>query len=180
MKRYKSMMKNAYIVTENLDDVPADIMDVFTSQCYVDFTDEKLLGAIWNEKKILNPAATVCVIITDKRIIAKKMKEIAQNYWDSVTGVEKTIFKDVQVLSAGNKTVMYGYATMSVPDEVLELTFKQANIAFNNYKKKPAGDSNKSVDGDIEKLEKLKSLLDAGVLTQEEFDEKKKSILERM
>ena len=72
MKRYKSMMKNAYLVTENLDDVPADIMDVFTSQCYVDFTDEKLLCAIWNEKKFLNPAATVCVIITDKRIIAKK------------------------------------------------------------------------------------------------------------
>tara|TARA_B110000238_G_C15891624_1_gene337926 strand:- start:114 stop:656 length:543 start_codon:yes stop_codon:yes gene_type:complete len=180
MKRYKSMMKNAYLVTENLDDVPADIMDVFTSQCYVDFTDEKLLCAIWNEKKFLNPAATVCVIITDKRIIAKKMVDIGQNYWDSVTGVEKSIWKDIKVLSAGNETVMYGYATMSVPDEVLELTFKQANIAFNNYKKNPVGDSNKSVDGDIEKLEKLKSLLDAGVLTQEEFDEKKKSILERI
>jgi len=108
------------------------------------------------------------------------MLEIAQNYWDSVTGVEKSILKDIQVLSAGNKTVMYGYARMSVPDEVLELTFKQANIAFNNYKKNPAGDSNKSVDGDIEKLEKLKSLLDAGILTQEDFDETKKSILERM
>tara|TARA_B100000787_G_C16079384_1_gene243713 strand:- start:58 stop:600 length:543 start_codon:yes stop_codon:yes gene_type:complete len=180
MKRYKSMMKNAYIVTENLEDVPADVLDIFTSQCYIDFTDEKLLCAIWNEKKFLNPAANVCVIITDKRIIAKKMLEIAQNYWDSVTGVEKSILKDIQVLSAGNKTVMYGYATMSVPDEVLELTFKQANIAFNNYKKNPAGDSNKSVDGDIEKLEKLKSLLDAGILTQEDFDETKKSILERM
>ena len=96
------------------------------------------------------------------------------------TSSATTIWKDIKVLSAGNETVMYGYATMSVPDEVLELTFKQANIAFNNYKKNPVGDSNKSVDGDIEKLEKLKSLLDAGVLTQEEFDEKKKSILERI
>jgi hypothetical protein len=182
MKRYKKkgMMNIAYIVAEYLKDVPADVMDVFTSQCYIDFTDEKLFCAIWNEKKFLNKTAQNCVIITDKRIIAKIVTDIGQNYWDSVTGVEKSIFKDVVVLSAGNKTSMYGYATMSVPDEVLELTFKQANIAFNNYKKNPVGDSNKSVDGDIEKLEKLKSLLDAGVLTQEEFDEKKKSILERM
>ena len=182
MKRYKKkgMMNIAYIVAENLKDVPADVMDVFTSQCYIDFTDEKLFCAIWNEKKFLNKTAQNCVIITDKRIIAKIVTDIGQNYWDSVTGVEKSIFKDVVVLSAGNKTSMYGYATMSVPDEVLELTFKQANIAFNNYKKNPVGDSNKSVDGDIEKLEKLKSLLDAGVLTQEDFDEKKKSILERM
>ena len=182
MKRYKKkgMMNIAYIVAENLKDVPADVMDVFTSQCYIDFTDEKLLCAIWNEKKFLNKTAQNCVIITDRRIIAKIVTDIGQNYWDSVTGIEKNIFKDIKVLSAGNETSLYGYATMSVPDEVLELTFKQANIAFNNYKKNPVGDSNKSVDGDIEKLEKLKSLLDAGVLTQEEFDEKKKSILERM
>ena len=44
----------------------------------------------------------------------------------------------------------------------------------------PVGDSNKSIDGNIEKLEKFKSLLDAGVLTQEEFDKMKKSILEKM
>ena len=182
MKRYKKkgMMNIAYIVAENLKDVPADVMDVFTSQCYIDFTDEKLLCAIWNEKKFLNKTAQNCVIITDRRIVAKIVTDIGQNYWDSVTGVEKSIWKDIKVLSAGNETSLYGYATMSVPDEVLELTFKQANIAFNNYKKNPVGDSNKSVDGDIEKLEKLKSLLDAGVLTQEEFDEKKKSILERM
>ena len=41
-------------------------------------------------------------------------------------------------------------------------------------------DSNKSIDGNIEKLEKLKSLLDAGILTQDEFDKKKKSILEKI
>ena len=44
----------------------------------------------------------------------------------------------------------------------------------------PMEDSNKSIDGNIEKLEKLKSLLDAGILTQDEFDKKKKSILEKI
>ena len=57
---------------------------------------------------------------------------------------------------------------------------------FNNLKSSSSSSSssvekqsNQDVDG-IEQLTKLKSLLDAGVLTQEEFDEKKKSILERM
>lgn len=63
---------------------------------------------------------------------------------------------------------------------MLELTFKQANIAFNNHKIKPETVSNSSTDENIHKLEKLKSLFNSGVLNQEEFNEKKKSILDNI
>lgn len=41
----------------------------------------------------------------------------------------------------------------------------------------PANDGNASIDQQIETLKKLKSLLDAGILTQEEFDAKKKEVM---
>lgn len=118
--------------------------------------------------------------MTDIRIISKQPTHLEKNYWDSVTSIEKNIWIDTVVLSAGNKTKIYGKLVNSTPKEVLELTFKQANIAFNNYKIKPETVSNSSTDENIHKLEKLKSLFNSGVLNQEEFNEKKKSILDNI
>ncbi|MDA9201852.1 SHOCT domain-containing protein [Flavobacteriaceae bacterium] len=180
MKRYKTLMTNAIIGVEKLEDVPTNVMDIFISETFIDFKKENLICAFWAEKTFLSKPASYYVIVTDIRIISKHPTHLEQNYWDSVTGIEKNILIDTIVLSAGKNIKIYGKLVNSTPTEVLKLTFKQANIAFNNHKIKPETVSNSSTDENIHKLEKLKSLLDSGVLNQEEFNEKKKSILDNI
>ena len=56
---------------------------------------------------------------------------------------------------------------------------KKGEVAANgNFENSSVGTNNDDFDSRVEKLKKLKELLDQGVLTQEEFDEQKKTIMQ--
>lgn len=55
---------------------------------------------------------------------------------------------------------------------------KDEVAASGNFENSSVGAKNDDFDSRVEKLKKLKELLDQGVLTQEEFDEQKKTIMQ--
>lgn len=55
---------------------------------------------------------------------------------------------------------------------------KDEVAASGNFENSSVGTKNDDFDSRVEKLKKLKELLDQGVLTQEEFDEQKKTIMQ--
>lgn len=67
----------------------------------------------------------------------------------------------------------------SVPKGVLDIFVKKPNA---DKKVAALNQANDGENGDdsVEKLKKLKDLLDSGIITQEEFDEKKQEILSEM
>lgn len=112
--------------------------------------------------------------VTNKRIygISKFGKRVDLPV-DSVSAVSLGMFKSLCVATSSGKIV---FSLMSNRDEVHKCI---SNLIIERQEK-PQSQVNSSSDtkgNNIEKIKQYKELLDTGVITQEEFDAKKKQLL---
>ena len=123
---------------------------------------------------------TVLVVLTQKRLLfvdkgflyGVRTTEIPL---DMVNGVSysKGIF-------LGEISVMNGAAAVSIKNvtkDTVEIMSNAIKVCSDKYKKSLHSNSNSSSTSTADEILKLKELLDAGILTEEEFSAKKKQVL---
>lgn len=146
-----------------------------------------LVGPIWTYY-CYKVSKDVKLVITNKRVIAKGGRFGSESNIpiDSISAVSKGIFKSVKITSSSG---VINFNFLENPVEIYETinnlinkrnsliddiyTKQKSNVEITNINK---GTSSAPIDN-VETLRHYKELLDEGILTQEEFDTKKKELL---
>ncbi|WP_341300447.1 PH domain-containing protein [Lysinibacillus sp. FSL H8-0500] len=138
--------------------------------------DETLLAVCASVK------GTKQLYVTDKRIILHEIKGIVSNDERSIplTSISsinisnKLVYSTIEIVSTGNKAkIDDGPAHI-----VLEIKAAIENLkAMAKTSTAPAGKVENDMFDVADEIRELKDLLDYGILTQEEFDAKKKQLL---
>lgn len=91
---------------------------------------------------------------------------------NQITAINRSSFNGVSITSIGNVS---NFHCIENREEVMKaISYLLANPQQSSVQPTQSASAN---DGEAEQLKRLKDLLDSGVLTQEEFDAKKKQIL---
>lgn len=126
---------------------------------------------------IVKKATEGCEItVTNEAIFGKLSRNKDVNIpLNQITAINRSSFNGVSVASIGNVSNFY---CIENRDEVMKAI---SYLLTNSQQAVPQANSSESAatatSGEAEQLMRLKDLLDNGVLTQEEFDAKKKQIL---
>lgn len=119
------------------------------------------------------PAGNRIIVTKDKvcgiAIFGKKVDLL----WDSISSVEVVALKGIAIISASGRKYFYGIKNYN------EIYNQIQSILRNNQNQKMISElSNQAnIKNDMDELIKYKELLDQGIITQEEFDAKKKQLL---
>lgn len=111
--------------------------------------------------------------VTNKRVYgATKFGKRVDLPLDSVSAVSMSSFKGIAIGTSSGRIVFKGIGNR---DEIYEAVNK---LIIERQEKASAAQSKKETPlGGLDELKKVKELLDAGIITQEEFDAKKKQLL---
>lgn len=111
--------------------------------------------------------------VTNKRVYgATKFGKRVDLPLDSVSAVSMSSFKGIEIGTSSGRIVFKGIGNR---DEIYEAVNK---LIIERQEKASAAQSKQETPlGGLDELKKVKELLDAGVITQEEFDAKKKQLL---
>ncbi|MDO4370226.1 MAG: SHOCT domain-containing protein [Clostridia bacterium] len=120
-----------------------------TEKCEITVTNETISGKLPRGKDVLIPL-------------------------NQITAINRSPFNGVSITSVGNVSNFY---CIENREEVMKAIFYLLANPQQNTPPDQAGSAPVANGTEAERLKKLKDLLDAGVLTQEEFDTEKKQIL---
>ncbi|MER2059617.1 MAG: SHOCT domain-containing protein [Niallia sp.] len=118
--------------------------------------------------------------VSDKRVILHEVKGIFSNNEKSIplaniTSIEiesKFVFSDIKITTSGNVAIIEGVSI------VIAQEIKNIIEHLKSQDKKEEFSAIKDEKSDIaNEIRELKGLMDEGILTQEEFDAKKKQLL---
>ena len=111
--------------------------------------------------------------VTNKRVYgATKFGKRVDLPLDSVSAVSMSSFKGIAIGTSSGRIVFKGIGNR---DEIYEAVNK---LIIERQEKASAASSKQETPlGGLDELKKVKELLDAGIITQEEFDAKKKQLL---
>lgn len=177
MKKFKKFGMTTMFYTDNHNKIPGKITSK-VKKMSVDFTNEKFECLVFVPIKM--GIVRNFILVTDLRVITYKISHTGQNYFSDITGIELNIGDNIVLRSAGNRTSLFEQTglTMVLPTkDLIELLKSKINNLWLEAKK------NKTVKSDDDAfvtLEKLKKLLDAGVITVEEFNNKKTELLNKI
>ena len=119
--------------------------------------------------KIAEMIKNIFLVVTDKRVYGCGLFNRQVDLpIDSISAVEKSVFKSLKVATSSGKIAFYGIENRdelyNAINELL-ITRQSGNTRQSN------------TYSDISQIKVLKELLDSGAITQEEFEQKKKEFL---
>lgn len=127
------------------------LIEVNTEKCEIVVTNEAISGKLPHGKRVSIPL-------------------------NQIIAINPSSFEGISISSIGNVSKFHCFKNR---DEVIKaiayLLANQQQVTIHTTQ--PMVSVTTEANGEVEQLKGLKELLDAGILTQEEFDEKKKQIL---
>ena len=156
-----------FIIGSAIEGHPVDFLEGFFEDYIVFFilillcTIGAIISFIWlNNCKL---------VITDKRIYGKAAFGRSVNLpVDMISAVSTGMFKSFSVSTSSGRITFY------LLENCEDLNSACTKLLLNRQDQKKTNDSTVS---NADELKKYKDLLDAGIITQEEFDAKKKELL---
>jgi hypothetical protein len=154
----------------------------------VDWKKEPFVAACWIHNFL--SSGKIFVLITSQRVVYKDPLRVTQNLFADMTGVERNrLTRNIQLLSPGNPNKLF--ANNTIPgDDLVTVLFDLINATWNKTRQNaPAGQAtapalsthdSAPVPPITAQIEQLGALRDKGILTEEEFQQKKKELLTRM
>lgn len=129
-----------------------------------------------------NESRTVLIICTNRRVIFlnKNMffggdsTDIPLNMINSVQLKTHLVLADIAITNGSMTTKLSSLSKLSAP--ILAKTIKNESLAFQQKLLHPTSTENNSIDA-ADHIRKFKQLADDGIITQEEFEAKKKQLL---
>jgi len=112
------------------------------------------------------------IVVTDKRVYGKTIfgKQVDLPF-DSISAIAKSWFKGIAVATASGRIV---FLLISNNEEIFKTI---SDLLIQRQDKKEGGKQTISTSNNAEELKQYKELLDSGIITQEEFEAKKKKLL---
>ena len=112
------------------------------------------------------------IVVTDKRVYGKTIfgKQVDLPL-DSISAIAKSWFKGVAVSTSSGRIV---FLLISNNEEIFKTI---SDLLIERQDKRAESTITTSTNNTAEELKQYKELLDSGVITQEEFDAKKKQVL---
>lgn len=129
-----------------------------------------------NNKTWLVVCTNSRVIFLNKNMfIGMQQQEIPLEYVNAVSYSQGVALGTISVTNGANTTVIDNVGRVSAP--IMAKTIKDTARAIRNGNQ---GESGSGIDDSLSTLKKLKELADSGVITQDEFETKKKEILDKI
>ena len=112
------------------------------------------------------------IVVTDKRVYGKTIfgKQVDLPF-DSISAIAKSWFKGIAVSTASGRIV---FLLISNNEEIFKTI---SDLLIQRQDKREENKKTISTNNNAEELKQYKELLDSGIITQEEFDAKKKQLL---
>ena len=110
------------------------------------------------------------ITVTNYRVYGKTIVGQVDLPLDSISSVNKGIFKSLGVATSSGLVKFYSLKSRDRIYEVISSLLKERQESKTTIKEETATSS-------IDELKKLKELFDMGIISQEEFDAKKKQLL---
>lgn len=149
----------------------------------IDYQDGEIIKyAASGYKDEDNESRTVLIICTNRRVIFlnKNMffggdsTDIPLNMINSVQLKTHLVLADIAITNGSMTTKLSSLSKLSAP--ILAKTIKNESLAFQQKLLHPTSTENNSIDA-ADQIRKFKQLADDGIITQEEFEAKKKQLL---
>jgi hypothetical protein len=185
----------------NEEQDPAAVEKVHSKFAGILMTGEDVRYIAVQKKPVINVSPD-CVIVTNKRLVICRPRllggfDFEDHLWREVGDVhleEGIIGGTLTIKTVGGKTIVVDYLpkaqarkTYSLAQEMEELVHEERRQRDLEDKRAAAGGvflpnqgDKPAKDDPMQVLSKLKNLLDAGLITQEEYDKKKSEVLARM
>lgn len=177
MEKFANFTKPTYFFSTDLGDIDNKVMKNIQGAVKIDFDSEKFIAACWVDQ--LGNRGDIFLMVTDNRVIAKKPNGLHQNYFADITGMERSMTGDIVIAAQGNKADCFNVMVMP-SKKLLDKMFDVINSHWTKSKSGGAKAQKSSSDDIPAQLEKLAKLKDQGILTEQEFKEKKADLLSRM
>ena len=176
MEKYFSLFGPTYLFTEHYQELPDFLLKQIARALAIDFGKEKFIAAGWIQN-ILSKGK-IFVLVTDQRVAYSDTIRVKQNLFKDMTGVERNIVKNIILLSPGNSTALF--SSLGMPTgKFLDRMFGIINKTWMNTRR-PVESTTASSAGIIEQIDQLNDLKVKGILTEEEFQNKKKELLAKL
>ena len=117
-------------------------------------------------------AGKMSITVTPHRVYGRAMRSEVNLPMDSITSTSKN-GKKALVFSSSSGKVIFNFYTPAKMEEVYQIVSEQISNRQNNKGSVTVVNSTSNAD----ELKKYKDLLDSGIITQAEFDAKKKQLL---
>ena len=111
------------------------------------------------------------IAVTTHRVYGRSLKEQVDLPLDSISAVKKGWFRSVVVATSSGKVVFY---LLTSQDKIFSAV---SDLLKDRQNKKQAPITSQMIGSNADEVRKYKELLDSGIITQEEFDAKKKQLL---
>ena len=107
MERYKSFMSPAWAFTEDEAEIPPKIWAKMQQEVAIG-PAERFMAATWIDQPMSR--ASVFVLITDTRVVAKKLGGVRQHVFMDLTGVDRNWTGDIVLSAAGHKSDLFNFS----------------------------------------------------------------------
>lgn len=177
MEKYSGIISPTYHFTDQFTEAPDFLLEQIKKKLAVDFHKEKFVAACWIQN--IMGKGKIFALITSERAAFVDLLRVNQNLFRDMTGVERGITKNINLLSPGNSTTLFPSQALPV-DKLLERLFLIIQSEWIRAKQAPAAAAPAAAPTVLDQIEQLNDLKNKGILTEEEFQNKKKELLAKL
>lgn len=176
MEKFTGLLYTSYHFTDKYSELPDFLLADIQKALAIDWSKESFIASCWVHNMLMK--GKIFILVTDQRVAYSDTVRVNQNLFRDMTGVERNLFKNVVLLSPGNSTKLFPANVTPIP-KLLDRMFDVINATWNKSRAGKETVAPKS-DTTIQQIEQLNELKNKGILTEEEFQQKKKELLAKI
>lgn len=188
IQKFGGLINPAYQFTDRFDELPPKLLKNI-EPLSVDWKKEQFVASCWIHNFL--SSGKIFVLVTNQRVVYKDPLRVTQNLFADMTGVERNkLTRNIILLSPGNPNKLFPSSAKPGGEKLLELLFNVINVTWIKTRQTltggtaassgPASPTNGAAVSITEQIGELGSLRDKGILTEEEFQQKKKELLAKL
>jgi hypothetical protein len=183
IQKFGGILRPAYQFTDRFEDLPQALLKNI-QPLSVDWKKETFVASCWIHNFLTS--GKTFVLITSQRVVYKDPIRVTQNLFTDMTGVERSkLSENITILSPGNPNKLFP-SHARPGDKLATLLFNIINSTWIRTRQAgsaiaaPTSPSTPASPTIMEQIEQLNGLKEKGILTEEEFQQKKKDLLSRL
>jgi hypothetical protein len=177
MEKFSGILYPTYQFTDQRSELPDFLLEEIQKALAIDWSKESFVASCWIQNMLVK--GKTFVLVTDQRVAYSDTVRVNQNLLRDMTGVERNLVKNIKLLSPGNSSTVFPAMGMPV-SKLLDRMFGVVNTTWNKSREVKEVAAQPTSNNTIQQIEQLNDLKNKGILTEEEFQQKKSELLARM
>jgi len=177
MEKFSGLLYSSYQFSDKFSELPDFLLKEINKALQVDLQAEGFVAACWIENILMK--GKVFILVTGKRVAYSDTIRVNQNLFADMTGVERNLLKNIKLLSPGNATILFPSNVTPVP-KLMDKMFDVINAQWIKSRQQASAPVPQAAPNIMEQIEQLNALKEKGILTAEEFTQKKTELLAKI